>query len=113
MKQKIIILCLLFTCFLSIRTFASEYLEDVYLVQIINQLESLKPLIIAAKNEQPNNLRIKFHYTSYRDASNKLHNGILEDINEIEKGIKEKLNQTSNEPRRFMPIKGDYVNNEK
>lgn len=113
MKQTIIILSLLFSCLLSVRTFASESLEKIYLVQMINQLEALKPLIMAAKKQQPNNLRIKFHYTSYRDASNKLHNGLLEDINEIEKGIKAKLNQTSNEPRRFLPIKGDYVNSEK
>lgn len=113
MKNKITYLVAIFICLLSFQAFASDSHEKIYLVQMINQLESLKPLIIAAAKEQPKNLRIQFHYTAYRDVTNKPHNGLLEDINEIEKGIQEKLNQTVSEPHRFAEIKGDYVSYEK
>ena len=63
---------------------------------MINQLDALKPLIIAANKEQEPNARIKFHYTFYRDFNGITHNGLLEDIHEIKKGIQEKLNQKIN-----------------
>ena len=88
-------------------TNASETLEKSYLIQMINQLEAMKPLVLAAKHEQLTNLRLQFHYTSYYDSHGK-HNGLFEDINAIEQGIKDKLSQTSIEPHRFAPIKGDY-----
>lgn len=91
---------------------ATKTLERSYLLQIINQLEAIKPLILAAKKEQLPNLRLQFHYTAYYDDGKK-HNGLLEDINEIEQGIKEKLSQSSMEPHRFIPIKGDYISHER
>ena len=72
----------------SILAMASEENEKVYLVQIINQLDAIKPLIIAAKNEQAKNIRVQFHYTAFRDSNGKLHNGLLEDIAEIKKVLK-------------------------
>lgn len=113
MKQKMIIIVSLFIYCFSISIFARESQEKIYLVQMINQLEALKSLVIAAAKEQPANLRIQFHYIAYRDASNQLNNGLFEDIDEIEKGVKAKLNHLSFEPHRFELIKGDYVNNQK
>jgi RAQPRD family integrative conjugative element protein len=83
--------------------------ENQYLVQVLNQLDAMLPLITAAEREQPNDLRIRFHYTQYRDANGKLHNGLKDDIQTIRRGIEEKLNSTSNTARTLLPIEGDYV----
>jgi RAQPRD family integrative conjugative element protein len=76
----------------------------------MNQLDSMKPLLIAAAKEQEKNSRLQFHYIAYRDYNGNLHNGLLEDINEIKKGIQDKLKETASEPRIFQAIKGDYLN---
>lgn len=99
------VVMLLFIC---INAMAGESQEDIYLKQILNQLEAIKPLIMSSSKEQANNTRIQFHYYAYRNLTGK-HNGLFEDINEIERGIKAKLNEASIEPRHFEPIKGDYV----
>ena len=87
---------------------ASNEQEKIYLTQIINQLDALRPLILAADKEQDQNNRIKFHYFTYRDSNENPHNGLLEDVIAIKKGIQERLNQSTPEPRNFQKIKGDY-----
>lgn len=106
MKKIMVVILMLF----SLSIFASETNERIYLTQILNQLAATKPLIVAAAKEQPKSNRIQFHYIAYRDANGKSQNGLLEDINEIEKGIREKLHHTSTEPRIVTAIKGDYIN---
>jgi RAQPRD family integrative conjugative element protein len=106
MKIVLIILMSLF----SVSAIASDTQQKVYLVQIINQLDSIKPLIIAAAKEQDKSSRVQFHYVAYLDYTGKVHNGLLEDINEIKSGIQDKLNQTGSEPHHFQAIKGDYLN---
>lgn len=110
MKRKILFNILSIVICISHPAFAEENQEKIYLIQMIHQLEALKKLTMAAEKEQVINSRIQFHYRAYVDSSNKLHNGLFEDIHEIEKGIKEKLQQTTTEPHRFQAIKGDYVN---
>ncbi len=113
MRKYFLLLIVVGTTLFSTQAMASEdsaEKEKMYLVQMINQLDALRPLIIAAQNEQPKNNRIQFHYTDYRDSSGKLHNGLLEDVTAIKQGLEEKLNQTSTEPHQFRAIKGDYIN---
>jgi RAQPRD family integrative conjugative element protein len=97
----------------TLKVMASESQEKIYLTQIVNQLDAIRPLIIAANQEQEKYekyTRTKFHYLSYRDVSGVRHNGLLEDVNAIKKGIQAKLNQTVSEPRHFQKINGDYIN---
>jgi len=108
--MKMIFIITILTSLFSLKVMANEAREKIYLTQIINQLEAIKPLVISANKEEEKDARVKFHYTSYRDSNQLLHNGLLEDINEIQKGIQEKLNHTINEPRHFQEIKGDYIN---
>jgi RAQPRD family integrative conjugative element protein len=108
MKTKISLIIAIILSVISIQAMANDTRERMYLIQMTNQLDALKPLIIAADKEQDKNSRIKFHYKSYRESNGVIHNGLLEDINEIKKGIFEKLNQTIGEPRNFQAIKGDY-----
>lgn len=95
----------------SINLYAKELNESIYLKQILNQLEAIKPLVLAASKEQPKNMRVQFHYIHYQDMSGNHHNGLLEDIEEIEKGVQARLSQPTTEPHRFAPIKGDYLVN--
>lgn len=109
MKIKIILLVLFFVSVIDINVQASESKERIYLIQILNQLNAIKPLIIAASLQQPKTNRIQFHYGAYKDANKKQHNGLLDDINQIERGIQNKLNHVSSEPSLLPPIKGDYI----
>lgn len=88
---------------------ASAEQERVYLVQIVNQLNAMIPSIIAAEKLQPRNQRVMFHYSAWRDPAGRVHNGLLEDVQSIKKGIEEKLNTVSVEPRVVQPIRGDYL----
>ena len=109
MKIKITMLVAIVAGMCSLQAVASDTKEKIYLTQMINQLNALKPLVIAANKEQENDLRVRFHYISYRDSNGSLHNGLLEDITEIQNGIQAKLNRTINEPHHFQTIKGDYL----
>jgi len=109
MKINLLFIFSIAICIISSSALASDQKEKIYLTQMINQLDSLKPLIVAASKEQSSQARIRFHYTSYNDIDGKPHNGLLDDINEIEKGIQEKLNDNLNEPHSFQAIKGDYL----
>ncbi len=113
MKAKTSFIIAILLSVFSIHAMANEVRERMYLIQMINQLDALKPLIIAANKEQEPKARIKFHYTFYRDFNGITHNGLLEDIHEIKKGIQEKLNQKIGEPRNFQAIKGDFLDSNK
>lgn len=84
--------------------------ESMYLVQLVNQLNAMMPFIVAAGKAQPQNQRMTFHYSAWKDTNGKKHNGLLEDTQLIKKAIEEKLNTVSIEPRVIAEIQGDYVN---
>jgi RAQPRD family integrative conjugative element protein len=111
MKVKDIVLIGLILSGVCLKCFANEEQERIYLTQIVNQLNAIKPLITSAAREQHRYNRIQFHYTRYRDSNGKIHNGLLEDINAIENGIREKLDHSTRSQRQFQPLKGDYVIN--
>jgi RAQPRD family integrative conjugative element protein len=83
--------------------------ERIYLVQLVNQLNALLPVITTAEKSQPKNQRVSFHYSAWHDAKGKRHNGLWEDVREIKSGIEEKLNTVTVEPRVVVPIQGDYL----
>lgn len=113
MKLKIILVISTILLNMSTSLFASEEMERIYLTQILNQLHAIRPLINQAEKEQPKTNRVQFHYTQYRDADGKLNHGLIEDVNEIEKGIREKLHDTPTAPHLIKPIKGDYIEHTK
>lgn len=114
MRKAILLGFMLTLAFTSLNTFASTEQEKIYLVQILNQLDAIQPLILTAQKEQPKNTRVQFHYTKYRDSQGQLRNGLLEDVQAIRNGIEQNLKDIPIEPRTVTPIKGDYLdNNEK
>lgn len=94
---------------MSVQVYASPEQEQLYLVQLLNQLDALTPTLLAAQQEEPKNQRVQFHYTAWRDSHGQMHNGVLEDIKTIKQGILEKLNNTAIEPRVVKPISADYL----
>lgn len=83
--------------------------EHIYLVQLMNQLNALVPVIRSTQKAQPKNQRVSFHYSAWLDGKGQKHNGLLEDIQAIKKGVAEKLNTVAIEPRFVAPIQGDYL----
>ncbi len=83
--------------------------ESVYLTQILNQLNAIKPLIVTASKVEPASNRIQFHCTSFKTIDGVTHPGLLDDINQIEAGITDQLNHVALEPRVLPPIHGDYM----
>ncbi len=110
MKRFFILLLITISVASSAHGYTAEQ-ERIYLVQVVNQLNAMTPIIKAAEKAQPKNQRISFHYTTWLDANHKKHNGLLEDIQEIKHGVEEKLNTTSIEPRAIAAIGGDYLKN--
>lgn len=96
-------------CCITGSSLASPEQEHIYLVHLMNQLDAMTPTILAAEREQPQNLRLQFHYTAWRDGKGQRHNGLLEDVKAIEEGIREKLREITIEPRTINPILGDYL----
>lgn len=91
-------------------TYADTEQENMYLTQILNALNAVQPLVLAAEKQQPLNTRVSFHYTKYQDSQGHWHNGLLEDIQTIRRGIQEQLSSVSVEPRSITPLNGDYLN---
>ena len=75
----------------------------------------MKATIIAAQKAQSKNERLFFHYIAWRNpVSGVTHNGLLEDIEAIKMGVKEKLENIDHDklsPKTIEPIKGDYLLN--
>jgi RAQPRD family integrative conjugative element protein len=109
MKKTIIFCASILMVLMSIVANANEEKERMYLIQLLNQLNAMKPLIIAASKEQPRMNRTKFHYMSYSDIHGKKQDGLADDINQIEQKIRVKLYQIPAEPRDVPAINDDYL----
>lgn len=70
---------------------ALDEVEKQYLTQILNQLQSLPPLIVEAQKHQTPNQRIPFHYDTYTDAKGQKHSGLQGDVQILIKGVKAAL----------------------
>jgi RAQPRD family integrative conjugative element protein len=81
---------------------------DETLVQIVNQLNAITPLIEKAKHYQSKNTRVQLHLTKFKGSDGNIHNGLSEDISEIKKGIVAYLNKPTIEPRTIKPLDDDF-----
>ena len=72
MKIKYYLIIATLLCTLSMQTMANDTHERMYLIQMLNQMDALKPLILAANNEQDKNARVKFHYRAFQDSTGKI-----------------------------------------
>jgi len=95
MKQ--VMATLLLTVFLS-PLFADVQTENSELARINSVLNAIYPLIDAAQKFAPKHTRITFHY-----------DWLKQDIQSIQAGIAQKINQVSIEPRMVPVLKVHYV----
>lgn len=110
--KKFVLGVLLFALLVQPMAFADKSQMDENLVQIINQLQAIKPLINQAQRSQPLNPRIKIHFDSWKDAKGKTHNGLRQDIEAIQLALIKAVNRERIEPRSFAPLNNDFVGND-
>ncbi|HAT7747564.1 TPA: hypothetical protein KKX05_002731 [Legionella pneumophila] len=88
---------------------ASQELLNEQLVRMINQLNAMKPIIKEAERYQPEGAPVKLHLKAFKGADNKMHNGVLEDVELIKQGLIAYLNRPAVAPKKVSPIEGDFV----
>lgn len=104
--KKIIVI---FLISLSQIALASNAQMNETLVEIIDALEQLKILVNKAEHEQDKNPRFKVHFTKFEDRFGTLHNGLREDLNEIQKSLIDIVQQKAVAPRNIKPLENDFV----
>ena len=109
MKKTAIIIMLV----LSTSCFATNDQMNEDLVKVVQELQSIKPLLEKAEKEQEKNTRIKINFEDFKGPNGKTHNGLKSDIETIQKSIIEIINSETIEPRVVDPISGDFVSKEK
>lgn len=88
---------------------ADQAQMQAQLVQVIEQLQQIKPLIAAAYAEEPVNLRDQVHLKAFIGSDGQMHNGVSEDLDQLQAGIEQIINQPQIDPKTYAPISGDYV----
>lgn len=109
MKIILSIFLLFISAFYFDSALANEEQMKETLVRIIDQLESLKPLIAEAAREQPSNPRVKVNFDRFKGADGKWHNGLRQDINNIQNALIQVVNKEGVEPRNVSPINDDFI----
>lgn len=99
MKKTLSLITILFVAgFAPILAQADQQMSNQYLQRAINELEAAKVYVQKAKEQQPANQRVVFHYE-----------WVLSDIDKIEGGIQQKFNMPRIQPRVIKPVNGDYI----
>ena len=107
MKKSLLKLILILA--LPVISFASDSQMKETLVQIIDALEAIKILTNKAEKEQDANPRYKVHFNSFKDANGATHNGLRDDINEIQKSLIAIINDDTRMPRKVENLEHDFV----
>lgn len=98
MKKYLSLITILFAGFTPMMGYADEQISNQYLQRAINELDAAKVYVQKAKEQQPANQRVVFHYE-----------WVLSDLDEIEGGIQQKFNMPKIQPRVIKSVKGDYI----
>ena len=106
---SVMILSILGLSFVTTSIYADSEQMNETLVRIIHQLQAIKPLIAKAEEEQPQNPRVNVHFDRFQDADGKWHNGLRQDVDDIEQSLKQIVNQAGIEPRRYSSMKDDFI----
>ena len=107
--SRVCFLLLLGGVFSNTVVYADQAQMQAQLVQVIEQLQQIKPLIADAYAEEPANLRDQVHLKAFMGSDGQMHNGVTEDLNQLQAGIEQIINQPQIDPKAYAPISGDYV----
>lgn len=113
MTKRLKLIALALSSLLIVTTsFANDEQMRETIVQIINQIQAIKPLINKAEHEQSSNPRIKIHFDKFSDEKGQIHNGLRQDLNDVQNALIQSINRETVEPRRFKPLEDDFVGND-
>ena len=98
---------------LSLIVDANNQLMNMDLVKVVQELQSIKPLLEKAEREQDKNARVKIEFEDFMASDGEKHRGLKSDIQEIQDSIISMINDERVDPRSMSPIEGDFVNKEK
>lgn len=90
-------------------SFAGNSEMNQTLVQMVNQLNALLPLITEAQKQQDKNTPTQFHFQTWTDSKGIQHAGLRQDILAIRQGLLDQINQAPLAPRTVQPIHNDFV----
>lgn len=93
----------------SLASQAGEVEMKEALIEIIQLLEYVKPVVEQAQKEQPKDARVKVQFESYTDSDGNQHAGLKDDLNAIQQSLEAIVNQQGLEERTLSPIKSDFV----
>ncbi len=71
--------------------------EREALARIAHEIEAIRPLISQAASQANPDTRIRFQ-----------HDWLRQDLDQIQRGIREHIDTPRSEPRTFPPLRGDY-----
>ena len=106
--RKIGVLCLMCGVY-SINVSADQAQMNQTLVQVVQQLQQLKPLLAEAAQQEPESMKASVHLTAFVGPDGQVQNGVMEDLNALQSGIEQIINQQQIDPRMYTPISGDYL----
>lgn len=101
-------LLLLLLIGLSFSAHASEELNQT-LVRVINQINSIMPLLDEAQAEIEPNTRIRLHIESFEGADGLMHAGLRTDLLEIRRALIDYINKPALEPKTIKPLALDFI----
>ena len=79
------------------------------LVQIIQQLEAIKPLINQAEKEQPSDTRVKVQFNAYTDSEGRQHPGLNQDIDSMQQSLIAIVNQQGLDELSIESLNNDFT----
>ncbi len=78
--------CLISACFLT-TAHADQTQMNQSLVQAIQALQQIKPLIAQAAQEEPDDMKSSVHLTAFTGPDGQVQNGVMEDLEALQSGI--------------------------
>lgn len=79
------------------------------LVQLVDQLDAMLPLIAQAEKKQDHNAPVQFHFETWIDSQGTRHNGLKQDVIAMRAAIANQINAEAIAPRALPPLEQDYV----
>jgi hypothetical protein len=79
------------------------------LVRLINQIDSMMPLVQKAELQQPKGQRFEFHFSQFEGSDGERHNGLKEDLFEIRQALIDQINNPSVDPYHITALNNDFV----
>lgn len=79
------------------------------LVQLVDQLDAMLPLIKQAEQIQDPHAPVQFHFETWVDSQGVRHNGLKQDVVAMRAAIVAQINAQATAPRALPPLEQDYV----